>query len=167
MYSCKINNNRKKAFTLIELLIVIAIIGLLSTLAVAALGPARSKARDAKRRGDLVAIQKAMEMYKDSNSTQSATTSAAALGAFIQGGFPKPTDNNHPYYLCKHSTNVGRYLIATRLENLPENPTFTAPTLLSCIQINQDLSVGGAITYANDINCGDDITKSYCIYFQN
>lgn len=53
----------KKGFTLIELLIVVAIIGLLSTLAVVALGSARVKARDSKRLADLKQLQTALELY--------------------------------------------------------------------------------------------------------
>lgn len=53
----------KKGFTLIELLIVVAIIGLLSTLAVVALGSARVKARDSKRLADLKQLQTAFELY--------------------------------------------------------------------------------------------------------
>lgn len=53
----------KKGFTLIELIVVIAIIGLLSTLAVVALGSARQKARDSKRLSDLKQLQTALELY--------------------------------------------------------------------------------------------------------
>jgi general secretion pathway protein G len=55
--------HKNNGFTLIELLIVIAIIGLLSTLAVVALSNARAKARDAKRISDIKQIQKALELY--------------------------------------------------------------------------------------------------------
>jgi len=69
----------KKGFTLIELLIVVAIIGLLSTLAVVSLGSARVKARDSKRLADLKQLQTALELYyTDQNSYP--TGSSVSLG---------------------------------------------------------------------------------------
>lgn len=55
-------------FTLIELLIVIAIIGLLSSVVLASLNSARAKSRDAKRRADLRQLSIALEMYFDDNN---------------------------------------------------------------------------------------------------
>ncbi len=53
----------KKAFTLIELLIVIAIIGVIATISIIALSNARAKSRDAKRAGDMKQIQTALELF--------------------------------------------------------------------------------------------------------
>lgn len=55
-------NKNKKGFTFIELLVVIAIIGLLSSIALVALGPARAKARNAKKMAELRQINNAMEI---------------------------------------------------------------------------------------------------------
>lgn len=59
--------NKFRAFTLVELLVVISIIGLLSTLALVSLNGARAKARDAIRINDIKIISDAIEMYNIDN----------------------------------------------------------------------------------------------------
>jgi prepilin-type N-terminal cleavage/methylation domain-containing protein len=54
---------RKKGFTLVELLIVIAIISILTIVTVGQFQTARARARDAQRKGDLSNMTKALEMY--------------------------------------------------------------------------------------------------------
>jgi type II secretory pathway pseudopilin PulG len=56
-----------KGFTVIELLVIIAVIGLLSSIVLVSLGPAQKKARDSRRQADLRQINTAMELcYDDS-----------------------------------------------------------------------------------------------------
>lgn len=55
-------NKRKAGFTLIELMIVVAIVGLLATITVSALQKSRAKGRDAKRISDLTQIRTAMAL---------------------------------------------------------------------------------------------------------
>jgi prepilin-type N-terminal cleavage/methylation domain-containing protein len=57
-----------RAFTLVELLVVIAVIGLLGTIAVVSTNSARIKARDAKRSADLRQIRNAVEFYYQTNN---------------------------------------------------------------------------------------------------
>ncbi len=52
----KIKHNKLLGFTLVELLIVIAIIGLIATIVFVALGSVTKKARDTKRKADLAQI---------------------------------------------------------------------------------------------------------------
>lgn len=58
-----------EGFTLVELLIVIAIIGLVSVLAMTAVRNARIRARDAKRKGDIKQIHTALELYYNNRQT--------------------------------------------------------------------------------------------------
>ena len=85
--------NKNKGFTLIEMLVVIAMIGLLSAVVLVALGPSRNKAKDARIMSDvkqIVAI--GQTFYNPTNSTydlsgiQGATgTNKAALDIKQQG----------------------------------------------------------------------------------
>ncbi|MEA3464294.1 MAG: type II secretion system protein [Patescibacteria group bacterium] len=58
----------QKGFTLIELLVVISIIGILSSFAVVSLNNARLKARDAKRKADVVQMRVAISIYYDDHN---------------------------------------------------------------------------------------------------
>jgi prepilin-type N-terminal cleavage/methylation domain-containing protein len=67
----------RKAFTLIELLIVVSIISILAVIIVIAIGNAESKSRDTKRKADLQAISSALEAYK---SQKGVYPNSAATG---------------------------------------------------------------------------------------
>lgn len=60
--------NSKKSFTLIELLIVIATIGLLITIGLVSFKSAQAKARDSKRITEVGTLFKALELYYDDNT---------------------------------------------------------------------------------------------------
>lgn len=54
---------KEKAFTLVELLVVLAVISILATLTISTLQAQRLKARDARRKMDVDALRKAIELY--------------------------------------------------------------------------------------------------------
>ena len=129
----------KNGFTLIELLVVIAIIGLLSTTIMTSLNSARSKARDTRRKADLDAVRKALELYYDKYGTYQVSGGGyAGRGngwlAYEKGPYPKavtrvlyekrllsapivedPTQN--PGYMIYICDNGQRYAISATLEN--------------------------------------------------
>jgi prepilin-type N-terminal cleavage/methylation domain-containing protein len=68
----------RKGFTLIELLIVIAIIGVLSSIILNAIQQARMKARDARRKSDIHQLQIALESYYSDNGMYPCSYNALA-----------------------------------------------------------------------------------------
>ncbi len=60
---------KQEGFTIIELLVVFAIIGLLATLTIASINTARVKSRDARRISDMRTMVNALEMYFNDNES--------------------------------------------------------------------------------------------------
>ena len=75
----------RRGFTLIELLIVIAIIGILASLIIANVQGVRQRARDARRKSDLDAVQTALRLYYNDNKSFPATA-AVVWGNPLQSG---------------------------------------------------------------------------------
>jgi prepilin-type N-terminal cleavage/methylation domain-containing protein len=59
---------KRKAFTLVELLVVIAVIAILSTIAVISYGAVKSKSRNDTRKDNLSIISKALDLYRAENN---------------------------------------------------------------------------------------------------
>ena len=71
--------NKQKGFSLIELLIVVAIMGILSAIVLSSLGTAREKARDARRISDVKDMAKILVLASDTGgvSVPGCTTAHA------------------------------------------------------------------------------------------
>lgn len=116
----------KKGFTLVELLIVIAIIGVLSALLMANFIGVRQRARDAQRKSDLRQIQSALELYR---SDVGNYPSDVEFG----GKLANPTDENTAYmqkvptdpvnsgYSYSYSSDNASYYLAACLENASDS----------------------------------------------
>lgn len=95
-------NKISNGFTLFELLIVMAILGILSTVLVVVINPGRqlAKARDTQRETDMIAILGAVYMYTSEHS----------------GGLPdtdgNPATNNFPTSLTCIGSSVGCFDLA-------------------------------------------------------
>ncbi len=70
-----------KAFTIIELLIVAAIIGVLAVVIVLNYASAKQKARDSRRVSDLDSIKSALEMFREANGRYPKQQSEDSLSA--------------------------------------------------------------------------------------
>jgi len=57
-----------RGFTLVELLVAIAIIGILASIVLASFGDARANARDKKRQADIAQIQLGLRLYAEKNN---------------------------------------------------------------------------------------------------
>jgi len=97
----------RKGFTLIEMLVVIAIIGLLSSVIVIGLSGARSKARDARRVSDIRGIQNSLEL---------AYSSIDGYPTSIPPNAPQ-TDPQGSDYEYDTQNNDFSYTLGTNLEN--------------------------------------------------
>ena len=72
--------NLNKGFTLVELLIVIAIIGVLSSVVLSSLNISRNKANDAKRIASIKQLQTALETYYNDNGQYPSSADVAFPG---------------------------------------------------------------------------------------
>jgi prepilin-type N-terminal cleavage/methylation domain-containing protein len=79
--------NSESAFTIVELLIVIVIIGILAALVIVAFNGVEARARDTKRKTDLSLIKKALQLYGTDNGNFIGTGSGCGAAGGGQGYF--------------------------------------------------------------------------------
>lgn len=102
-------------FTLLELLIVVAITSVLIAVAFFSYSTIQKKARDEKRIGDLKAIQQALEQYyADNTKYPSAAYNDNSLSSYIPGECPK--DPKSTCYYHQSITSISGYKICADLE---------------------------------------------------
>jgi prepilin-type N-terminal cleavage/methylation domain-containing protein len=145
---------KNKGFTLIEILIVVAIISILASIVLVGLGAFRGRGRDARRISDLRSTQNALELYYtkyqaypsisggDSWVSLTNSLSGAGIGVTVIPNDPlKPTKTYH-YGV---SGDNQKYVLAADLED-SNNPSLKDDT---------DGTIYG-------ISCDD---PAYCVQF--
>ncbi|MEK7617292.1 MAG: prepilin-type N-terminal cleavage/methylation domain-containing protein [Patescibacteria group bacterium] len=124
-----------RGFTLVELLVVISIIAILTTIGLVMYSHVRKVARDAKRQADLKLIQSALEQYYadqkfypyaalNSSPFTNATGNPSPSGTktYLNTIPTDPKDGSNYNYMVggcdSNSANCQTYCIYTNLENL-------------------------------------------------
>lgn len=110
---------QKKGFTLVELLVVIAVLGVLATVAMVRLtGPERG-ARDSRRQSDLKQYQTSLEVYANRNNGIYPVVNGAAATVLCTPlgltGCPTDPQGTNPYQYQSNASGSA-YVLYARLE---------------------------------------------------
>ncbi len=121
----------ERAFTLVELLVAIVIIGIVFGVVITSNSAIQRGARDAKRQSDLRTIQGALEQYHSDTSFYPDTLAQIASPTAYLAPIPSaPTPGNNYSYAPLPATptqctgNCTRYCLNAQLENTP-NPVYS------------------------------------------
>ncbi len=125
----------RKAFTLVELLVVISIIGLLSAIATVSLGSARTKAKATRAIADLRQINTALQMYYDANGKYPCFDHDFSDAWETTWSAPYMKWPKNPYgsrYHLEHGAIYPGYIYSISLESVPASESAalaaTSPT---------------------------------------
>lgn len=150
----------KKSFTLIELIVVIAILAGFVALLFPNFMEIRMKARDVQRKSDMRSIQKAFELFKQNQTLPIYPTGlptacgslSDANGVYMQKVPPDPLTrcgvDAKNYYYVRNSGDATRYTLAACIENTKDPEASNCPadfTIISsftctgnkCYQLNE------------------------------
>lgn len=107
---------KSRGFSLLELLIVIALIGILISLGSVSYSSAQKKTRDARRQADLKAISDAFEQYYVDNSGKYPTSASCTVSStYLPVGIPKDPKTGTAYTITCDATG-STYCSCSQLE---------------------------------------------------
>jgi len=111
--------NQRKGFTLIEILIVVAIIAILASIVLVGLGPTQQSGRDARRLSDLHEIQNGLELYFNKCGGYPGA-GTAACGAALPAAAAYPATAGASVYGAVATALNASGVVGT---NLPQDPS--------------------------------------------
>ncbi len=151
------NSEQKQGFTLIEMLIVVAIIGVLASIVLVGLGPTQRTGRDARRIADLKQVQTALELYFQKNGQYPNSATWAALETDLVSAtigvnkIPNDPNSNRNYTYAPNTSRNG-YLLRADLED-GNNPALRT-------------DIDGTQSNYGNTDCGTAASDTiYCIIF--
>ena len=115
------DKRKQKGFTLLEILLVIAAIGILAAIVLVAINPTKQieSARSAQRRSDINSITKAIQQYSIDNNGQYPTGIEVGAKVICNTGSQKSTDTLSPTTLCDNKANLS-VLVPTYIASIPQ-----------------------------------------------
>jgi prepilin-type N-terminal cleavage/methylation domain-containing protein len=141
--------NNPQGFTLVELMVAIAILAILSVAGLIIYTGAQKNARDARRREDVAAISTALETNKD---TSSSAYVALADTQFASGTIP--ADSNRPY-CAKWDTTLTSTISMTSAEKTSWGTTPTAcPTGWTAVSTSAPITASKSWTVCTVLENG-------------
>ena len=164
------DNKNFSSFTLVEMLVVVAVVGILASALLVSLGGSRAKARDARRISDLREVQNALELYYDreekypkiSNPGSESSweeLKTALKNAGITSHIPDDPINEGDYkyvYANCGVNNNQEYMLRAKLEKYS-------------FVLSNDIDNGDTYCSQNSpsLDCGsnDDSDRWYCVHF--
>jgi prepilin-type N-terminal cleavage/methylation domain-containing protein len=157
----------REGFTLIEILIVVAIIAILASVVLVGLGPTQQAGRDARRISDLSEVQNGLELYYNAKGQYPAPASgawSAGLASSLTGAgvgvssVPNDPSSNRTYQYW-YSTGQTSYVLGAQLENL-QNSVFNNYHAASTTGMTQTVPAGTVSIVPAD--CAGASDGNYC-----
>lgn len=141
---------KEKGFTLIELMVVVGIIGLLSSVILVAVASGRSRARDGRRKADLKQLQGALELSFNANNTyptnaafECADSGTLALGVLTPTFLPALPATQPGTGCAQYRGTAVDYKLKVTLENSDTDSQNDGGTVLG----DYELYTGGGQTF--------------------
>ena len=138
-------------------MVVIAIIGILASIVLAALNSARQRSRDVRRLADINQLQKAIELYYDDTGSYPTALADIVAPAYIATEPHDPLDPTKSYNYCQLSSSS--YHIAASLEASNDALNNDSDVITTCTSGGQDIA-GNDAAQCNSAN--DPAATSYC-----
>lgn len=113
-----------KGFTLIELVVVIAIMGILATIGILAFAQVQKKSRDTKRVGDLRSLSQALQLYYADNNSSYPGSLASLAPKYIPAVPTPPNTTLQAAYTYSMDAATNTYAICA----ITESPSGTNKT---------------------------------------
>ncbi len=179
--------NERKGFTLIEILIVVAIIAILASVVLVGLGPTQEAGRDARRISDLHEVQNGLELFYNKcgfypgsaattctsgspGATWSGTSASfqyALTGAGIgisAGGVPQDPSSNRTYMYGVGTGNT-TYVLGAALENANNSAVgtgYSAPAIPTGVVWSEDTAAVSPSQTCTGVPTGGS-GATYCV----